>query len=185
MPNYCNYEMKVTGTKENVEEFITIIQADYHIEKDGTCDCDRHFWRVFEADVLKTGVQDNDYYAILAGHCAWSVYACMFDGEDTYNEDCKGEGGTSLGIETERLNLVVECFSEEPGCGFEEHYVFVNGKLIVDEVMEDYKEYDTTRFETVEEMNEHYGTSFTKEEFEKDFYLYTGGFKEWKYDTWR
>lgn len=185
MPNYCNYEMKVTGTKESVDEFINIIQADYHISENGTCDCDRHFWRVFEADVYESGYQGDKYYANLGGYCAWSVYCCMFDGEDTYNEDCNGEGGTSLDIETERLNLTVEIYSEEPGLGFEEHYVFVNGKLVVDEIKNDLKEYDGTEFETVKEMNAHYGTSFTQQQFEKDFYLYTGGFEKWVFDSWK
>lgn len=182
MPNYCNFEMKVTGTKENVEEFIRVINADYYIDKDGHCDCDRHFWRIFEADVFKESFENNYGYIKIDGYCAWSVYSCMCDGEDTYNEISPNGGGTSLQKESEILNLTIEVFSVEPGLEFVEHFLFINGKWVINECVE-YKEYDTLEFENVKELNAEYGTNFTQEEFEENDVLYIGGIP-WIYDTW-
>lgn len=184
MPNYCNYEMKVTGIKENVEEFINIIQADYYIDENGHSDCDRHFWRVFEAEVYNTGFQDDKYFAELYGYCAWSVYSCMCDGEYTYNGDHPNMGGTTLEIESKRLNLTIELFSDEPGCEFAEHFLFINGDWVINDCV-DFQEYDTIEFENVEEMNAEYDTDFTQEEFEANDTIYVGGFPNWRFDAWK
>ena len=51
MPNYCTYKMKVVGDKENVEEFIKIMQSDYDYRK-MEFDHEKHMGgRVFEANV--------------------------------------------------------------------------------------------------------------------------------------
>lgn len=179
MPNYCDYEMKVDGRKEDIEEFIKIIKADYHIDENGKCNCDRHFWRVFEARVYEEEFECGDSYAIIGGYCAWSVKSCMCDGEHTYNNNHSDCGGTTLQRESKRLNLTIEVFSSECGNCFMEHYVYENGECLVEDCA-DYYEYTTDEFETVEEMNKEYGTHFTKEEFENNDYLSVGGF-EWNY----
>ena len=52
MPNYCDYEMKVKGKRENVEEFVKVIKTDYKYDDVGNCKCEagRHLWRIFEAN---------------------------------------------------------------------------------------------------------------------------------------
>ena len=43
MPNYCDYEMKIKGTKKNCEEWLSRMN-DYEKEN--------HFWRIFDADIV-------------------------------------------------------------------------------------------------------------------------------------
>ena len=189
MPNYCSYSMKVKGTHENIEQFIKIIQTDYMYNKDGACinpdtnePVERHFWRVFEAYVVDDETENEVRSVIINGDCAWSVTSCMCDGRWTYQGQNPNGRGTTLKQESARLNLSIEVFSEEPGCGFMEHIVFVNGKSIVNDCI-DWNEYYTEEFETVEEMNAECGTHFTQEEFEREDFLSTGGI-DWCFDEW-
>ena len=43
MPNYCDYEMKIKGTKKNCKEWLSRMN-DYEKEN--------HFWRIFDADIV-------------------------------------------------------------------------------------------------------------------------------------
>lgn len=188
MPNLCSYSMKVKGTPENVQEFIKIIQANYSYEN-GVCvdfktkePIERHLWRVFDADIFDDETENNIRVIILTGSCAWSVHSCMCSGRGTYQSDNPNKNGTTLADESKRLNLSIEVFSEEPGMCFMEHYVYVNGKEIINECV-DWNEYYVGDFETVEELNAEYNTNFTQEEFESDEYLHTGGM-EWIFDEW-
>ena len=190
MPNYCSYSMKVKGTPKNVEEFFNIMQANYSYQEDGTCIdpntgeiVERHFWRVFEAYIVDDETSGNIRSTIINGDCAWSVHSCMRSGRGTYQSDYPDRNGTTLQDESARLNLSIEVFSEECGCCFMEHYVYVNGREIVGDCVE-WSEYCTEDFETVEEMNEEYDTNFTQEEFEENEYLSVGGM-EWCFDEWQ
>ena len=146
MPNYCDYGMAVRGYKDNVEEFIRIIKADYNYNTNEFTH-NRHFFRVFEANV------EEDYitYGLercvkIYGYCAWSVYSCMFPGPFTYygdnnkysliKESERLQYGTHILQETKRLNLYIEIFSQEPGMGFQEHYYIANGNTIQNEEYE-------------------------------------------------
>ena len=189
MPNYCSYSMKVKGTPENVQEFVNIIQVNYLYQEDGTCvdfktkePIERHLWRVFEADIFDDEIIDDIRSVTITGCCAWSVYSCMCAGRSTYQNDNPNKNGTTLENESARLNLSIEVFSEEPGCCFMEHYVYVNGKEIIGDCV-DWNEYYVGDFETVEELNAEYNTNFTQEEFESDEYLHIGGM-EWIFDEW-
>ena len=186
MPNYCNYSMKVVGKETKVDEFIKIIQSDYHFDDNGKCNVDRHMWRVFEADVTDECIVDDIKSVIICGYCAWSVYSCMFDGPNTYQGDhCSPtDGGTTLQIESARLGLDIEVFSEETGCCFMEHYLIRNGVIEIDDCV-DFYEYCTDNYETVEEMNEELATNITQEEFDYannycDGYVHSGGM-EWDF----
>ena len=187
MPNYCNYSMKVNGTKANVDEFIKIIQTDYNFDDNGKCNVDRHFWRVFEADVTDEIIEDDFKSVIITGYCAWSVYSCMFDGPNTYQSHHPNpeDGGTTLPLESARLQLDIELFSEEPGCEFMEHYLIRNGEVEIDDCVE-FSEYCTDDYETVEEMNDDLETDITQEEFNYanencDGYVRRGGL-EWDFE---
>ncbi len=182
MPNLCDYEIKVQGKEEDVKEFVKILKADYYIDENGVDSCERHFWRVFEADVIDEGMENGIYYNLVAGYCAWSVYSCMAEGTFTYNDDNPNCGGTSLQKESERLHLIIEVFSEECGCAFMEHFVYKNGETLVYDCVE-WNEYPTEDFDTVEEMNDEYGTTFTQEEFENNNFLSTGGMK-WNFGNY-
>lgn len=181
MPNYCDYEMRVKGKEEAIEEFISIIQADYHIT-DGVCSHERHFWRVFEAEVQNKQFNNGEGYAEIVGCCAWSVHTCMCDGKGTYNNDYPNLGGTTLQAESERLHISIEVLSSETGCAFMEHYIYDNGNCIAEDC-EKWMEYCTEDFSSVEEMNAKLGTDFTHDEFKENEFLTVGGF-DWEFDTW-
>lgn len=187
MPNYCNYSMRVVGKETNVDEFINIIQTDYAFDDNGKCSVDRHFWRVFEAEVTNENIKDDIKSVIIDGYCAWSVYSCMFDGHLTYQHDHPDAkaGGTTLQFESARLNLDIEVFSEEPGCAFMEHYLIRNGEIEIDDCV-DFFECCADDYETVEEMNDDLETDITQEEFDYaneycDGYVRRGGM-EWDFE---
>jgi hypothetical protein len=182
MANNCFYQMQVQGAQENVDEFIKIIKANYYYDDNGKCNVDRHFWRVFEACVDDEYVKNCIKTAMISGDCAWSVYSCMCDGKWTYQDQFKDDSGTTLKIESERLHLAIEVYSEECGCAFMEHFVFVNGEQLIDECV-DWNEYPAYDYESVEELNEDYGTNFTQEEFEGNEYLQVGGM-DWDFSDW-
>lgn len=123
MPNYCDFNMHVRGRKEDIDEFIGVM-LDY--------DLPRHFWRVFEAEQTLCHTDENNMTVVyIDGYCAWSVYTCMCTGVHTYANDVAEERRTSLQKESERLNLDIEVYSDEPGVGFQEHYLYKNGKEII------------------------------------------------------
>jgi len=135
MPNYCNYEMQIVGSKRAIERVVACLRADYDYNKGKPTH--KHFFRVFEAycdEVRKEG--KNRYRAFIFGYCAWSVYSCMCKGEDTYYNDVKKSHrdifmGTNLYEQSK--NCEIEVFSEEEGFEFSEHYLLKNGKCLVDD----------------------------------------------------
>ena len=183
MPNYCNYSMCVIGRKENVEEFIKVIKADYNY---GTMEFsyDRHLFRVFDADYDEIEqVGDNAYQVIIDGDCAWSVATCMLEAgyyKDLKERYAKEFRGTTLQIESERLNLDIEVFSEERGMCFQEHYIIRKGELEVDECV-DWEEYFLEEYETKEEAEKDLGIEITDEEGENEEVISRGGF-EWDFE---
>ena len=186
MANYCYYSMCVVGSKDSIEEFIKVIQADYNYDT-MNFSYDRHLFRVFEAiddDIEKIG--PNLYRVTISGNCAWSVASCMFDTHSTsYYSSLKSRypdafKGTTLPIESERLNLQIEVFSEECGMEFQEHYVIINGDVKVDECI-DYYEYYIEEFATKEEAEKELEMEITDEEWENEDYITRGGFDSWDF----
>ena len=106
----------------------------------------RHMFRVFEVYANRRLDEANASY--ISGYCAWSVYSCMFGTSHTYYDDFITEKygnkyigfmGTTLPDESRRLNLKIEVYSEEPGCGFMEHYLIDNGEILIEDCV-DYEE---------------------------------------------
>ena len=183
MPNYCGYSMCVKGTKENIEEFIKVIKADYDYNSMKFTH-DRHFYRVFEAyyDEIEE-MCDGTYQVIINGDCAWSVNTCMFENgyylrsKAEHKENCRG---TTIPIESERLNLDIEIFSEECGMCFQEHYIVSKGVIHVDDCV-DWYEYCKDDYETKEEAEEDLEIEITDEEWNNnDSYIVRGGF-DWDF----
>jgi hypothetical protein len=180
--------MCVKGTKENVEEFIKIIQADYDY---GTMKFshDRHFFRVFEADYDEVEeIGDKIYQVIINGYCAWSVNSCMLDQHfSSYYNNLKERypnefRGTTLIIESKRLNLDVEVYSEEGGMCFQEHYIILKGDMTCDECV-DWEEYFLGDYDTKEEAEEELEIEITDEEWNSgEDYISRGGFKNWDFE---
>lgn len=187
MPNYCDYSMCVKGKKKSIEEFIKVIKSnyDYNVME---FEYNRHLFRVFEADYNEIEqVGANTYQVIINGYCAWSVASCMLDG-CYYYADLKKRfpnefRGTTLQKESKKLNLDIEVYSEECGCCFQEHYVIVNGDLVVDECV-DWYEYYLGDFKTKEEAERELEISITDKEWleNKDDYISHGGFDSWDFE---
>ncbi len=174
MPNHCDYEMKVTGKKCNVDEFIGILKADY----ERTPDDPLHFWRLFEVSVDDMEEYGNDICAaIISGICAWSIKSCMCEsGYQAYDDTGRG---TTLQAESKRLSLAVQVFSRESGSCFQEHYIYILGNMEC-EICEKFVEIFLGS-QTLEEYNAENNTCFT--EVNPDNYICDGDF-EWEYNDY-
>ena len=135
MPNYCNYEMKIKGSKNAINRVLACLKADYNYYEGKPSQ--KHFFRVFgayEDDFEKN--DDGTYTLFVYGDCAWSVRSCMCSGHGTYYDSIKSEYpkefmGTTL-LEQSR-DCEIEVFSEEEGMEFSEHYLFKNGECLCDD----------------------------------------------------
>ena len=134
MPNYCNYEMKIKGSKDAIKRVVDCLKADYDYTEGRPSH--KHFFRVFQAE--DCGMVDNGdgtFTQYIWGDCAWSVYSCMCDGEHTYYSSLKEAHpdifmGTTLLEQSE--DCEIEVFSEEEGMEFSEHYIYKNGECLCD-----------------------------------------------------
>jgi hypothetical protein len=179
--------MCVVGKKEKVEEFIKVMKADYDYGN-MVFSYDRHMFRVFEAEYDEVEERYNDMYqVIINGYCAWSVATCMLEGG--YYHDIKqrypsGFRGTTLLIESKKLNLDIEVYSEEPGCCFQEHYIIIKGDLVCDECVE-WSEIWIDDYETKEEAESDLEIEITDEEWNiasEEGRITYGGFDSWDFE---
>ncbi len=186
MPNYCTAKIVIKGYKDNVDDFVKCLRADYNY---GTMEFShrKHFYRIFEVYDLDEEINGLEKTKNVEITCAWSVYSCMFDGPFTYYSDCtmmpdKGDiiksympfndrddidkvkeyaawhiiHSTHIMAETKRLGLFVEIISEEPGMGFQEHYV-INQSVLVKNEESDFAEYYIGDNETKKDWEDDYG----------------------------
>lgn len=160
MANWCSYCMRITGGETECKEFYAILKSEKT----------RHFDRVYEADVLREGNHNGIHFVEISGYCAWSVCNSM-DNDD---------GLTTLQAESARLELMIEVYSTEPSNQIAEHIWYLNGQCIEHECV-DYTEFywDKCEYPTIEELNAHYGTTYSKDDFDMDGYHIEGGFGKW------
>lgn len=133
--------MKIKGSKNAIKRVIECLKANYNYPEEGKPK-HKHFFRIFdvydEDEAEDNG--DGTFTQYLFGYCAWSVSACMLnEWEHSYYSECKNNHkdifmGTTL--EEQSQDCEIEVFSEEPGCCFSEHYIFKNGKRIVDDCID-------------------------------------------------
>ena len=176
MPNICTAMMYVKGYKDNVDEFIKIMNADYSYTT-GRFSHDRHFFRVFSTYVYDYDVNGVEAMASINFECAWSVYTCLFNGPHTYYDDtCEPitifnrnihninwadiiehrRHATHILAEADRLNLKIEIYATEPGMGFAEEYKIIGKYLIQDEELP-YDEYYIYDFPTKQDYEKECG----------------------------
>ena len=165
MPNLCAFEMHVKGKREDIEEFHQVM-IDYEYQ--------RHFYRVFDADICYND-DNEDTIAVIIGDCAHSVYTCMCKGEHTYANDFP-EGSTSLQEESKILNLEIECYSEEIGSEFMEHYHYCNGNELADEERVFKVLYDNGWDMSIEECEERCKCKLDEKDIDDDGRITEGGF---------
>lgn len=74
-------------------------------------------------------------------------------------------GPTNMLTESERLNLVIEAYSSEPGMGFQEHYLIDSGEIVIEDEVDYSENYapDLSLEEKIEIAEEH---NVTVEELE-------------------
>ena len=151
--------MKITGRKDDANELIQMIQWKGKYANSG-------LGRAYECWIDDTEEYNEDFVSVeVSGYCAWSVLAAMRDWNGRH---------PSLESETERLGLLVEFYSSESGCGFQEHCIIDKGNVVISECI-DYEEHWIEEFDSVKEYNEEYGTDFT-EDMVQDGYVYIGGY---------
>lgn len=114
MANNCFYDMKIVGKKADIDKFINALSGK---NPDGF-----NFIRVFSVDVYESDTTSNGKdYTCVCGDCAWSLdYAAK------YSENMFAKL-------TKEYNLTVEAWSDEIGCGFQEHYLYDHGTEVIDE----------------------------------------------------
>lgn len=182
MANMCCLQMIVRGERKNIEAFYNAMSQKGKI------------WMGRGASA-EIEYEEGTNRALINGECKWSVQSALVDNAISMRSDPTGwyfgDGvdGSELEFITlfeacKRWNLNMEVYSEECGCEFQEHYVFVDGDLVCDECV-DYNEYDLSEFETKEEAEEELGIKITDEEWENkddDEWITRGGFEAWDFE---
>lgn len=168
MANNCAFEMKITGKKENIEEIIRIFQQKDEFKHDGI----GRIFSFYVDDMQLIDSQRNIFSVNTYGDCAWSVKSSMCH---------DAENSRSLKSEAERLHLVIEVFSSETGCQFQEHYLTVFGDVIVNDCV-DYEEHWVAIYGGVDAYNKDFGTSFTEDMLNDNGDVCIGGFGD-DYDS--
>jgi len=131
MANNCCYDMKVVGkTKESVERLLSIMQYK---------DTEFYMYRVFSAESGLDAEQDGDLWVLsICGDVAWSCKEWVH-GVRGKDYPCAENGSKFANLQEicRALDIGVEIWSDEPGMGFEEHYIIDhNGTVVVDECEE-------------------------------------------------
>lgn len=178
MANICSFQMCVRGNHSNIEKFYDALSQKGKI------------WmgRGAEAE-LKFESEDR---AFIIGWCKWSVQSALMDDAismrtepETWHHEPGEEEHEYITLyeACKKWSLDMEVYSEEGGCCFQEHYVFVDGDLICEEC-EDWYEYYLGDYETKEEAEEELNIEITDKEwaiFSSD-YLGRGGFENWDFE---
>lgn len=151
MPNICNFDMKVSGKKKDIERLYKMLNYD-ESEK-------YRFYRVFECfytyeEDLEDVSDDECVSTFISGECAWSVKNCMLaESSDEY------EHLTSIDKVSKELDLLIEIVSEERGFNFTEHYVIDNGEILINECNELITEEELEKYKNnKEDLQELYDT---------------------------
>ena len=132
MANMCYFSMKVKGEKENIKTFYNMLSQKGNIYMGrGAC-----------AEIM---IEDNEAY--IDGECKWSVEDALIDDAKSMREDPSlwvfdnNTDKTKLEFITlfeacEKLNLEMECYSEEIGNCFQEHLLYRNNTIEINEARE-------------------------------------------------
>lgn len=164
MANNCLFDMKITGKAKSIKELIRMLQWKDEFKNNGL----GHIYE-FDCDTEDIDNKNEDEIVSVEGYgdCAWSVLSAMM-------REYRGDS-PSLESEAERLELVIEVYSSEPGFAFQEHMLFAKEETIINECV-DYEEHWVWEFDTIEEYNAEYETNFTEDMVNGDGYICIGGF---------
>ncbi len=178
MANLCDYDMRVKGSRKNIEKFINALNQTGNI------------WMGRGAETNVTyDDEDTETTASVFGYCKWSIVSALIDNAKSMREhperwDCgKNDELTFITLDeaSKIYNVNVEVYSQEPGCEFEEHYLIIKGEIIKDDCVH-YEEFYKGDFDTKEEFEQEYDLTITDEEWNdgEDYYS-RGGFSNWDF----
>ena len=178
MANICSFLMKVRGSKEDIIQFHKALTQDGKIWMGRGAETDLEF--------------EDDDLASLSGWCKWSVVTALVDNAISMRTEpwrWHSEPGEeereyiTLYEACKRWNLVMEVYSEEGGCQFQEHFICDKGEVLCEECV-GWEEYDIGDYESKEEAEEDLGVEFTDEEWANhdDYRITRGGFENWSFD---
>lgn len=170
MPNYCSFEMKIRGKKEDCLNFL----------KKDNCEEENHFWRLFKFDSIEENGDENDYEVGIIGSCAWSLEACCRNSHPLDYNNNYGNKKDLFTENTKNFNLVMEVFSNEGGNCFAEHFMYDKGKCLVSEKV-DYFEgfWDKDEYPTYDDLKKKYPLAPSEDTLSKtDGWWIEGGFKD-------
>ena len=179
MANICNFSMLVKGKHEDIEAFYNAMQQEGKFCMGRGAEADIHY-------------EDDEKLAEIDGWCKWSVESSLIDNAIDMREHPErwSWGGEEKSNEMEfitlpeacaKWNLVMEVYSEEPGCEFQEHLIIDKGNWIAHDCV-DYAEYYIGEYDTKEEAEEELGIIITDEEWEREDYVGRGGFPNWDFE---
>lgn len=151
MANTCFVEGKVWAKSKNrIRSFLTWLGRYKMLSVEET----------EEIQELENGLFSQEFI----GDCKWSI-------ESSINNpgDKKGD------LTTKTDGIIVELWSQEPGCGFEEHYIVEDGGITTNDCV-DWTEVHFDDFEDEADIAE---CGYTKEDFDDEGYCHKGGFEDW------
>lgn len=162
MANNCYFEMRITGREQDANELIKMMRFEGKYK-----DCG--IGRIFSCDPFSSfeKVNGDIGYIDACGDCAWSILCSMMT---QYRKD-----SPSIESETKKLDLIVEIYSSEPGCCFQEHYVINRGDVIENDCVY-YEEHWVSGYRSLDEYNEENETEFTQEDLNANGDVTIGGF---------
>lgn len=172
MANYCSIDGKITGRRDNVQELLDMLCWEKQFEENGLgamydCNYDAH-------DLILAGSNDIVEVYIFGG-CKWSLLCAL---RREYRNP-----SPSLESETKRLNCIIELYSSEPGCQFQEHMLIDRGEVLIDDCV-DWGCYITTNYDSLEELNDVCKTDFTEDMIDDNGNIIIGGFGD-QYDVFQ
>lgn len=154
MANICYVEGRVWApTKNKIRDFISWLGRNKMLQVE----------EIEEIQKLENGLYSQKF----VGDCKWSI-------ESSINN--RGDGKGDLATKTK--GIVVELWSQENGMGFQEHYIAENNGITTNDC-KDWTEYCVDDFDSLEELNEEFGTQFTDEDIDCYGYVHIGGFDDW------
>lgn len=177
MANICDFVMRVRGAHDNIEKFYNAMSQNGKI----------YMGRGASAEIN----YEDDRVAEIHGWCKWSVVSALIDnaismrtepGRWLFDEDVNELEFITLIEACQRWNLDMEVYSEESGCCFQEHFMVIDGELVIDECVE-WNEYCIDDFDTKEEAEAELGIEITDEEWNSgEAFIGRGGFGEWDFE---
>ena len=182
MANLCSFLMKVCGEHDNIEKFYNAMMQN------GTI----YMGRGADASI---DYDDENGTAQIDGCCKWSVVSALIDNaismrtnpERWYWDNIPNKDELefiTLWEACKRWNLIMEVYSEECGCCFQEHFRCDKGDIIYEECI-DWEEYFIDDYETKEEAEEDLEITITDKEWAiglKEGCFSRGGFGSWDFE---